>query len=342
MKSIEKIIRPDLLDLKPYSSARDEFEGEASVFLDANENPFENGVNRYPDPLQKVLKEQIAKLKSTSTENIFLGNGSDECIDLMFRLFCVPFQDEVTTITPSYGMYGVSGKINRIALNEVSLNPDFSLDVNLILEQAKTSKLLFLCSPNNPSGNCFPSSDLVKIIERFEGIVVIDEAYIDFSEQESFIQLIGKYSNLVITQTFSKAYGMAGIRLGMLFSNPEIIGYLNKIKPPYNINILTQEFALKKLEDISSIETQIKTLVAERKKMEFALNKIKEVQEVFPSDANFILIRIENADEVYKRLISKGIVVRNRSSQKLCENCLRLTVGTTQENELLISELEKL
>lgn len=340
MKKIETLIRPDLLDLKPYSSARDEFEGEASIFLDANENPYENGVNRYPDPHQKQLKLKISEIKNVSESSIFLGNGSDECIDLLFRLFCIPFSDEVTAIAPSYGMYGVSARINGIKLKQVLLMDDFSLNIEEILNQSKNSKLLFLCSPNNPTGNSFPQEQIIELIEKFEGIVVIDEAYIDFSEETSFINFINKYKNLVVTQTFSKAFGMAGVRLGMLFSNSEIIEWLNKIKPPYNINSLTQEYVMQGLNAYNDIVEKISDIKFERNKLMEALKEIKTIEKIFPSDSNFILIKIKNANEVYKHLLSKGIVVRNRSNEVLCESCLRLTIGTNIENEKLINELK--
>lgn len=340
MKKIETLIRPDLLDLKPYSSARDEFEGEASIFLDANENPYENGVNRYPDPHQKQLKSKISEIKNVSESSIFLGNGSDECIDLLFRLFCIPFSDEVTAIAPSYGMYGVSARINGIKLKQVLLMDDFSLNIEEILNQSKNSKLLFLCSPNNPTGNSFPQEQIIELIEKFEGIVVIDEAYIDFSEETSFINFINKYKNLVVTQTFSKAFGMAGVRLGMLFSNSEIIEWLNKIKPPYNINSLTQEYVMQGLNAYNDIVEKISDIKFERNKLMEALKEIKTIEKIFPSDSNFILIKIKNANEVYKHLLSKGIVVRNRSNEVLCESCLRLTIGTNIENEKLINELK--
>lgn len=339
--NIEQLIRPDLLDLKPYSSARDEFEGEASVYLDANENPFENGFNRYPDPLQIKLKQKIADIKNCEPDKIFLGNGSDECIDLLIRLFCEAYKDEIVSISPSYGMYAVSAKINAVKLNNVLLKEDFSLNLSAILEQGKSSKILFICSPNNPTGQSFAKKDMEFLIQNFKGIVVIDEAYIDFSEEKSAIELIEKYDNLVITQTFSKAFGLAGARLGMLFSNKKIISWLNKIKPPYNINILTQDLVSKVLENYAKIQEEIEIIKQERQKMISELQQIEAIETVFPSDSNFVLIRIKNADEIYSKLIQKGIVVRNRSSQALCSSTLRITVGTIQENEKLLHELKK-
>jgi histidinol-phosphate aminotransferase len=339
MKKMElsDIIRPDLLGMKPYSSARDEFEGEASVFLDANENPFNNGVNRYPDPLQRNMKKRIAELKGTRPEQIFLGNGSDECIDLLFRLFCRPGIDKAASISPSYGMYAVSARINQVDLFDVPLNDDFSLDVEKILEASKGCKLLFLCSPNNPTGQSFPKEHIREILRRFEGIVVIDEAYIDFSEQESFLRDLSEFSNLAVSQTFSKAYGMAGVRLGMLFASEELINWINKIKPPYNINQLTQEFVFDKLRDTDRVKTEIELIVKERNKLLKELLTMEQIVQVYPSDSNFILVKVKNANELYNYLIKNGVVVRNRSNQPLCENTLRLTVGTSEENEKLLN-----
>ena len=336
MKNLNELIRPDLQDIKPYSSARDEFEGEASIFLDANENPFENGVNRYPDPLQRKLKERIGDIKGVSVNQLFLGNGSDECIDLLFRLFCVPGKDRVSAICPSYGMYSVSAKINNVELNEILLNEDFSLPVDQIIESSKGSKLLFICSPNNPTANSFEVGDMLRIAREFEGIVVIDEAYIDFSDQPSLSKFIQEQSNLVISQTLSKAYGMAGIRLGLMIASTELIGWVNKVKPPYNINLLTQNFALQKLQHIGQTEKEIFLIKEERSRLEKFLNAESRILNVYPSDANFILIRVEDADDLYDYLIKKGVVVRNRSKQPLCSNTLRLTVGTAEENNKLM------
>jgi histidinol-phosphate aminotransferase len=339
MKKMEltDIIRPDLLGMKPYSSARDEFEGEASVFLDANENPFNNGVNRYPDPLQRNLKNRIAELKDARPEQIFLGNGSDECIDLLFRLFCRPGIDKAASISPSYGMYAVSARINQVDLIEVLLNDDFSMDVERILNASKGCKLLFLCSPNNPTGQSFPKEQIREILRRFEGIVVVDEAYIDFSEQESFLRDLSEFSNLAVSQTFSKAYGMAGVRLGVLFASEELINWINKIKPPYNINQLTQEFVLDKLSDTDKVKAEIELIVKERNMLLKGLLKMEQIVQVYPSDSNFILVKVKNANELYNYLIKNGVVVRNRSNQPLCENTLRLTVGTPEENEKLLN-----
>jgi len=340
MRKLSELIRPDLQDIKPYSSARDEFEGEASIFLDANENPFENGVNRYPDPLQRKLKERIGAIKGISPEKLFLGNGSDECIDLLFRLFCVSGKDRVSAISPSYGMYAVSAKINHIALNEILLNEDFSLPVDRILASSKGSKLLFICSPNNPTANSFKVEEMLQIAKEFEGIVVVDEAYIDFSEQESLSSYVDQFPNLVISQTLSKAYGMAGIRLGLMIASEELIAWINKIKPPYNINLLTHNFALEKLLKIDQTKKEIALIKEERSRLEIFLNAEPRIQNCYRSDANFVLIRVENADDLYDYLIKKGVVVRNRSKQPLCANTLRLTVGTPDENTKLMEYIK--
>jgi histidinol-phosphate aminotransferase len=339
MSVLITLIRPDLLDLKPYSSARDEFEGEAQIFLDANENPFENGVNRYPDPLQRVLKKRIAELKGIEPSHLFLGNGSDECIDLLYRLLCVPGVDSVSAISPSYGMYAVSAKINNIFFKEIFLNDDFSLPIERILSESKGSKMLFICSPNNPTGNSFSTNDLLRIVREFEGIMVVDEAYIDFSIQPSLCNYVDTYANLVVCQTFSKAFGMAGIRLGMMFASTELISWINKIKPPYNIPVLSQQFVLNRLQNTDLISKEVALIKEERIKLESILNNIIQIRKVFPSDANFILIRVDNAENLYQFLVQRGIVVRNRSKQPLCENTLRLTVGTPDENRQLVEAI---
>jgi histidinol-phosphate aminotransferase len=336
MMELTDIIRPDLLGMKPYSSARDEFEGEASVYLDANENPFNNGVNRYPDPLQRNLKKRIAELKGVRADQIFLGNGSDECIDLLFRLLCRPGMDKAASISPSYGMYAVSARINQIELVDILLNEDFSLDVLKILEMASGCKLLFLCSPNNPTGQSFPKDQVLEIVKRFNGIVVVDEAYIDFSDEPSFLGELDNFPNLAVSQTFSKAYGMAGVRLGMLFGAEELINWINKIKPPYNINQLTQEFVLQHLSDPVKVQKEIEIIRSEREKLLNDLEKLDQILTVYPSDSNFILVKVEDANRLYNYLTNSGIVVRNRSSQPLCSNTLRLTIGTPDENLKLL------
>jgi histidinol-phosphate aminotransferase len=341
MKTMEltDLIRPDLLGMKPYSSARDEFVGAASVYLDANENPFDNGVNRYPDPLQRNLKSRIAELKSVRPDQIFLGNGSDECIDLLFRLFCRPGIDKAASISPSYGMYAVSARINQVELVNVLLNDDFSLDTERILKAAEGCELLFLCSPNNPTGQSFPREQLLYLVQKFEGIVVVDEAYIDFSTEASLLEDLDNYRNLAVSQTFSKAYGMAAVRLGMLFASEELISWINKIKPPYNINQLTQEFVLEKLSDTVRVKSEIDLIVSERRKLQTELTKMDQIVHVYPSDSNFILVKVVNSDKLYNYLIENGVVVRNRSSQPLCENTLRLTIGIPDENTKLLELL---
>jgi histidinol-phosphate aminotransferase len=337
---LESLIRPDLLEMKPYSSARDEFEGSASIFLDANENPFDNGVNRYPDPLQKKLKQRIAEIKGVKAEQLFLGNGSDECIDLLFRLFCRPGIDKVAAISPSYGMYAVSARINQIELVEILLNADFSLDIDRILMDSRDCKILFLCSPNNPTGQSFPRTQLIELAKIFEGVLVVDEAYIDFSSEDSMLTILNNYPNLAISQTFSKAYGMAGIRLGMLFGSTELINWINKIKPPYNINQLTQEFALNKLSELSNVRSEMEIIRSERDKLLNELPTLEQIETVYPSDSNFILIKVKDATKMYSYLTDQGIVVRNRSNQPLCLNTLRLTVGTPEENKKLLAALK--
>jgi len=339
MKEMNQLIRPDLLSMQAYSSARDEFNGEASIYLDANENPFNNGVNRYPDPLQKELRRRIATIKKANINQLFLGNGSDECIDLLFRLLCRPGIDTAAAIAPSYGMYSVSARINQIGLKQIALKADFSLDVNRILSEAKGSKLLFLCSPNNPTGQSFPKELLLEIVQQFEGLIIVDEAYIDFSAEESMLSELVNFPNLVVIQTFSKAYGMAGIRLGMLFGSEELISWLNKIKPPYNINSLTQKYALDKLNDLNAIKKAIELIKQEREILLTQLKNLQIVELVYPSDANFVLIKVKDSVKLYNYLISKGIVVRERSNQLLCSNTLRLSIGTPEENKLLVEAL---
>jgi histidinol-phosphate aminotransferase len=332
----ELLIRPELLDIKPYSSARDEFEGAAEVFLDANENPFENGINRYPDPLQRKLKNRIAAIKGVSADHILLGNGSDECIDLLIRLFCIPGKDKVLSLSPSYGMYAVSAKINNIGFKTHLLDENFDFQVEELLEAARNTKIIWLCSPNNPNGAILKKAKVQEILDKFQGIVVLDEAYIDFSKEESWINKLEQFQNLVVLQTFSKAYGMAGLRLGMLFANPKLIAWLNKIKPPYNISSLTQEHAFAQLEDLSVYQKKLLALDEQKSLLKSRLIEIPFVEKVFPSDANFLLVRVKNADNLYQYLIENGVVVRNRSTQPRCENCLRITIGTPDENERVV------
>lgn len=343
--NIHHLIRPNVARLQPYSSARDEFKDvdQEMVFLDANENPFDNGVNRYPDPQQRTLKSVLATQKNVQTEQILLGNGSDEVLDLLFRAFCEPNVANVLTLPPTYGMYKVLAGINAVTNREVLLTKDFELDVSEILKQQdEHSKLLFICSPNNPTGTIFNKAAVSELLEKFKGIVVIDEAYIDFSESESWITRLSEYPNLVVTQTLSKAYGLAGIRLGICYASAEIISVLNKIKPPYNVNELTQQRALERLHNILDIKSEIEVLLKEKRKLENALADVTFIENIYASEANFILVKVDNAAKRYEQLILQGIVTRNRSNQPLCENTLRFTVGTPKENNKLITTLKSL
>ena len=339
---INKLLRENIKNLKPYSSARDEYSGDAMVFLDANENPFNEPYNRYPDPLQKELKQKISVLKNIAADKIFLGNGSDEPIDLLIRAFCEPGIDNVVTINPTYGMYQVSADTNNVEVKKVSLTADFELEPGKVLHEInEKTKLIFLCSPNNPSGNSLNKDAMLEIIQNFEGIVIIDEAYIDFAPGKSLLPEIGKYPNLVILQTFSKAWGMAGIRLGMAFAAPEIIGILNKIKYPYNLNILTQKKALELLENKEQVDTWIKMLIEEREKMAKYLSKFHFVTKIYPSDANFLLVSMTDARGIYNYLADSGIIVRDRSKIHLCDNSLRITIGTMDEDNVLLQALRE-
>ena len=342
---IENLIRNNIKAMKPYSSARDEFEDfeKEMIFLDANENPFENGVNRYPDPQQKSVKSILSKIKKVSENQILLGNGSDEVLDLLFRAFCEPNQDNIITLPPTYGMYSVLANLNAIENREVVLTKNFQPNVDSILEQVdRNTKIIFLCSPNNPTGNSFSDESIVTLLKNFNGLVVLDEAYIDFSDKESWLQELSDYPNLVISQTLSKAYGMAGIRLGILYASLEIIRVLNKIKPPYNINVLTQEKAISELKNYDIIKNQTALIKKDKEYLFEQLLEVNFIDKVFESDANFVLIRVDNAELRYKQLVKEGIVIRNRSNQVLCENCLRITIGTRQENDQLINTLKKI
>ena len=339
--NLNNLIRKNIKAMKPYSSARDEFKDLKAdmVFLDANENPFETNLNRYPDPQQTALKEVISKQKKLAINQVLLGNGSDEVLDLIFRAFCEPNQDSVLTLPPTYGMYSVLAQLNSIENIEVSLTSDFKIDVDQVLEQVKPStKLLFICSPNNPSGNVMDVNAVTKLLKAFNGLVVIDEAYIDFTDVESWTQRLNQFPNLIVTQTLSKAYGLAGIRLGTCYASKEIIAVLNKIKPPYNINTLTQQAAIDALQD-TEVSAQVFSILSEREKLSSALEACFFVEKVFPSDANFILIKVDNANKRYDELIKNGIVVRNRTTQLGCENCLRISVGTPVENTQLLTLL---
>ncbi len=343
--NIKSIIRPNVAKMQPYSSARDEFKDFDSemIFLDANENPFETDVNRYPDPKQRRLKEILSKQKNIPANQILLGNGSDEVLDLIFRAFCEPAKDNIITLPPTYGMYSVLANLNDIENREVVLNDEFQPDFDEISRTMDTrTKLLFICSPNNPTGNLISSEKITRLLNNFKGLVVIDEAYIDFASQESWISKLDEFPNLIITQTLSKAYGLAGIRLGICYASAEINAVLNKIKPPYNINELTQQRAIQQLRNIEKVQMEITSLKEERKQLLKALVKLKFIEKIYPTDANFILIKVDDAEKRYAQLLEIGIVVRNRSSQPLCENTLRLTVATPSENKKLIATLKEL
>jgi len=342
---INNLVRKNIKNMKSYSSARDEFKdfNTEMIFLDANENPFENGVNRYPDPQQNRVKFALAELKKVNTNQILLGNGSDEVLDLLFRVFCEPNKDNVITLPPTYGMYGVLADLNAIENREVVLNSDFQPNVKSILESVDTNtKIIFLCSPNNPTGNSFSDTAISELLEKFNGLIVLDEAYIDFSEKESWLTKIENYPNLVITQTLSKAYGMAGIRVGILYASASIIAIINKIKPPYNINVLSQEKALERIKDSNKNSLEIQSILDNKRNLLEQLSEIEFIEKIFPSDANFVLIKVDNASKRYNQLIDFGIVIRNRTTQLLCENCLRITIGTKSENEKLINVLRTL
>ncbi len=342
MFELNKLVRSNILSLKPYSSARDEYQGEASVFLDANENPF-GSFNRYPDPYQKQLKNILSNNKKIPVENIFVGNGSDEVIDLLFRIFCNPGKDKTLTFSPTYGMYEVSARINNVETIDVPLDANFQLkvdDILKIIEEENNLKLIFICSPNNPSGNSFNSSDVDLIIKSFNGIVIIDEAYIDFSQLPSFISKINDYSNLVVSQTFSKAFGLAAARVGVAYANQSVISLMNKVKPPYNVSELNQNAASRALLNIDETKQQIKLILEQREWLKKELQQIQVVKKVYPSDANFLLIEVKDANLIYQKLIDKNIVVRNRNN--VVRDCLRITVGSKTENEKLINELKKI
>lgn len=340
---LNNLVRENVKTMRPYSSARDEFEDfdtAEMIFLDANENPFENGVNRYPDPQQSNVKTILAQQKCLKTSQILLGNGSDEVLDLLFRAFCEPKVDNVITLPPTYGMYAVLANINAVENREVLLSKDFQPDVDSILAAVnQNTKIIFLCSPNNPTGNSFSDESVVTLLQNFKGLVVIDEAYIDFSKKQSWIYELDEYPNLIITQTLSKAYGLAGIRLGICYASNEIISILNKIKPPYNVNELTQQRAIERLNEKDKIKTEITSIIGEREALLKVLNKVNFVSKIYPTEANFVLIKVDDANKRYNELIAKGIVIRNRTTQPLCENTLRLTVGTAQENKKLIDAL---
>ena len=340
MFSLKNIVRKNILNLKGYSSARDEYSGVANVFLDANENPF-GELNRYPDPQQKELKESLSSLKNISTENIFIGNGSDEVIDLAFRIFCNPGENKALTFSPTYGMYDVSAEINNIDLVKIPLTEDFQINLKEVTPYLndKNLKIIFICSPNNPTGNTIKTSDIENILNNFNGIVIIDEAYIDFSSSESWNTKIEQYPNLIVSQTFSKAWGLAAARVGVAYTNKNIISLFNKIKPPYNVSSLNQKAAINSLNNFELFEKNKKLILQEKKLLSETLKKLEIVKKVYPSDANFILIEVSNADNIYNKLVSKKIIIRNRN--KVIDNCLRITIGSPEENKQLINELKK-
>lgn len=342
MKSLKELTRSNIIALKPYSSARDEYNGAAaSVFLDANENPYNLPHNRYPDPMQRDLKAELTKIKKVSPEHIFLGNGSDEAIDLVYRAFCEPGRDNVVAIDPTYGMYQVCADVNDVEYRKVLLDDAYQFSADKLLAAAdERTKLIFLCSPNNPTGNDLLRSEIEKLLNTFDGLVILDEAYNDFSEAPSFLEELDKHPNLIVFQTFSKAWGCAAIRLGMAFASAEIIAILSKIKYPYNVNQLTQEQAISMLLKYDEIERWVKTLKEERTRLMELFATLPCVQQVFRSDANFFLARVSDAGAIYNYLVAKGIIVRNRSSISLCGNCLRVTVGTREENEHLLKALQ--
>jgi histidinol-phosphate aminotransferase len=341
MVDIDNLVRANIKSLAPYSSARDEFSGSEGVFLDANENPYGN-LNRYPDPYQVQLKKAIGKLKKIPVENIFLGNGSDEIIDLLFRIFCIPGKDKALTFSPTYGMYEVSASVNDVEMIKIALNDDFQINRDSVAELVKLEKikLIFICSPNNPTGNAFIRSDIEFILANFKGIVVIDEAYIDFCEKPSFLNHLENYPNLAIMQTFSKAWGMAGVRVGMAFSNAKIISYLGKIKPPYNISSINQKTVLDKIAEVEKFNSELSKILDERARIIVLLNQVGIVKHIYPTDANFLLVKVIDADLTYKKLVDQKIIVRNRT--KVVKNCIRITVGTREENDKLLEVLSKM
>ena len=336
---INNLVRANIKALKPYSSARDEFKGTADVFLDANENPF-GDLNRYPDPQQKEIKQKLSAIKKVETNQIFVGNGSDEVIDLAFRIFCEPGKDKVLTFSPTYGMYDVSANINNIEVISQPLINDFQISLNQLQPYLdfEEIKIIFICSPNNPTGNSINSEDIEYVLENFNGIVIVDEAYIDFSSQASFIKNIDKYNNLIVSQTFSKAWGLAGVRVGVAYASEDIIKLYNRVKPPYNVSTLNQEAVLKSLDNLKEVTQNIDTILSERTKLKEALSTLSIVKKIHPTDANFLLVEVDDANKTYQYLIEEKVIIRNRNTQ--VENCIRITVGTSEENEKLIEALQ--
>ncbi len=341
MFELDKIIRPNILALKAYASARDEFSGKEGVFLDANENPY-GTLNRYPDPYQNDLKVKISELKKIDTENIFLGNGSDEIIDLCLRVFCEPGKDKVVSFTPTYGMYEVSAEINNLEMIKLPLNADFQIETSSLIPflDDPDLKMIFICSPNNPTGNLINTNSIEFVLNKFNGVVIIDEAYIDFADSNSWINKLAQFHNLIITQTFSKAWGLAGARVGMAFASKQIISFINKVKPPYNISTLNQQQVLKRLAKQDEVKNILKELDDQKNQVLQELKTIKGIEKVYPSDANFILIKVKNANGVYQQLLDKKIIIRNRNS--VIQGCLRITIGKASENKKMINELKKI
>lgn len=342
---LSALLRPHIATLQPYTSARDEYMGKEGIFLDANENPFgsatETTLSRYPDPYQWDIKNSLAQLKKVNPTQIFLGNGSDEAIDLLFRVTCTPGKDKVILLPPTYGMYEVSAGINNVSVQKISLTPDFQLDVPAILAAITAeTKLICICSPNNPSGNKMIREDVYEILDKFPGIVLIDEAYIDFNDEQSFTEDLSRFPNLIVIQTFSKAWGLASLRMGMAFASEELIRVLNLVKPPYNISGLTQSHVLEALQHVGKVEEMVRQILNERTRLREKLNALPFVDRVFPSQANFLLVKIPKAKSFYNQLIERKIIVRNRSNVQLCENCLRITIGTPKENHALLQALE--
>jgi histidinol-phosphate aminotransferase len=335
------LVRKNILELSPYSTARDEYGGPLGGYMDANENPYNSLYNRYPDPHHQLLKERLSQIKKTPVGTIFIGNGSDEAIDLVFRVFCEPGRDNAVSIAPTYGMYKVAAAINNVEMREVRLREDFSLDADALLATAdKHSRLLFVCSPNNPTGNSFPAEEIERLIRQFKGMVVLDEAYIDFSERPGFLARLAEFPNLIILQTLSKAWGMAGLRVGLAFAREEVIAILSRVKYPYNVNVVAQQIALEQLN--RNINTQVAEIQSQRKLVESQLNTIPMVKQIYPSDANFLLVRVDHPQAVYQELIARGIIVRDRSNVPGCAGCLRITIGTPEENRQMIDVFQKI
>lgn len=341
MKPLKDLVRKNIWELKPYSCARDEFKGEASAYLDANENPYGAPYNRYPDPRQTALKEKISKIKGVPANQIMLGNGSDEPIDLIYRIFCEPGVDNVVAIEPTYGMYGVCADVNNVEYRRIQLDEKFDINGrNTITAVDEHTKVMWFCSPNNPTGNLLTRNKMAFMCYNFPGIVVIDEAYVDFSSQDSWLKTLNQFPNLIVLQTFSKAWGMASVRCGMAFASPAIIELFNKVKYPYNINLLTQQFVSERLDHIDDMKAQVKEILAERSRMAEELQKLDCVETVYPSEANFLLVKVDDANARYKKLVERGVIVRNRTTVQLCEGCLRITIGSQAENNQLLANIQ--